>query len=316
MRRALIVSLVLLVLCNVAWALACPKCGKTVPEGSKFCPECGQKFQFRCSKCKKDVTYGAKFCPHCGTKLTWPGVKPGPKPGPKPVPGPAAPTMDSGEIFAKASPAVVRIAIKDKSGQQVGTGSGFFVSADGFVVTNYHVIRTAWSATVVMNDKRKLPVLGYATVAPEHDLALIRVNGKGLPFLKVAPGGRPKVGMKVCAIGYPLGLPCTLSEGIVSGQPKLPVGGKPLDLIQTTAAISPGSSGGPLLSGYGKILVQGVTTGTVKQGQNLNLVIPASFVRDVLGKKGMIRRLPPPLANIPLPAPPPEPGPSYERKYT
>ena len=312
MKRVWIVGLVLVVLCNLALALTCPKCAKPVPDGSKFCPECGQKFQFRCPKCKKDVQHGGKFCPHCGTKLTWPGAKP--KPGPKPAPG--ATPMDSSEIFAKASPAVVRIAVKDKTGRQVGTGSGFLISADGYVVTNYHVIRKAWSATVVTSDKKKMPVLGYAGVVPEHDLALIRVNGKGLPFLAIAPGDRPKVGTKVCAIGYPLGLPCTLSEGIVSGQPKLPIAGKPIELIQTTAAISPGSSGGPLLTGYGRVLVQGVTSGTVLQGQSLNMVLPAKLVRDLLGKKGTIRRLPPPQANLPTPPTPAEPGPKYERKFT
>jgi len=210
---------------------------------------------------------------------------------------------------------VVRINVKDKANQQIGVGSGFLVSPDGYIVTNYHVIRIAWSATVVTNDKKNLPVLGYAAVAPDHDLALLRVNGKNLPFLEIAPGERPKIGTKVCAIGYPRGLPCTLSEGIISGQPRLPFAGKPIDLIQTTAAISLGSSGGPLLSGYGKILVVGVTSGFVPGGQSLNLVVPAGLVRDLIGKKGTIRRLPPPLVNIEVP-PPPDQVPQYERKFT
>ena len=82
--------------------------------------------------------------------------------------------MTSADIFAAARPGVVRIKIMDRAKQEIGSGSGFLVSADGYIVTNFHVIAKAWSATVVTADKKTHPVLGYAAVQPEHDLAVLR----------------------------------------------------------------------------------------------------------------------------------------------
>jgi len=310
-RRVLVVAIVLLVVGGVCLALPCPKCKKDVKPGSKFCASCGQKVNmvFQCAKCKGKIEYGVKFCSHCGVKLQWDGgAKPKPpKPKPPTPKPPSAEPMSSADIFAKASPAVVRIEIKDKAGKRIGIGSGFIVSAEGHVLTNYHVIAKAWSATVILPDKKQMPVLGYAGVDPGRDLALLRVNGRGLAHLELAAGPLPKIGTKVCTIGHPRGLP-TLSEGIVSGQPKLTVSGKPVQYLQTTAAISVGSSGGPLLTGYGKVLVVGVTTGSVRGGQNLNMAVPAVHCRELMKQKTVIRRLPPPRVNVPVatrPAPRP-----------
>ena len=286
-------ALVVLVVGGACLALPCPKCKKDVKPGSKFCPHCGAKVNmvFVCPKCKGEVEHGSKFCPKCGAKLRWDKpIKPRP-PATKPAatkPSAAEP-MSSSDIFAKASPAVVRIVVKDKAGKQIGMGSGFIVSPEGHVLTNYHVIVKAWSAVVVMPDRMQLPVLGYSSVDPSNDLALLRVNGQGLAHLELAGGAMPKIGTKVCAIGHPRGLP-TLSEGIVSGLPKLRVGGKPVQYIQTTAAISRGSSGGPLLTGYGKVLVVGVTTGSVRGGQNLNMAIPAAHGVALTKAKASLRR--------------------------
>ena len=317
MKRALIVAFaVILLVGSLAWAINCPKCGKEIQPNSKFCPGCGNKIEFGCPGCKNKIHFGDKFCPKCGKKLAWPGgpVKP-PTPPPTP-PAPAGASMSSADIFAAARSAVVRVDVKNKAGQKTGSGSGFLVSADGHVVTNYHVIDEAWSATVVTDDKKQHPVIGYAAVEPEHDLAVLRINAKGLPFLTLAPAVLPRVGTKVVSIGFPLGLPLSLSEGIVSGQPELAgFTGKKIQFVQTTAPISPGSSGGPLLSGYGKVLVVGVTAASRRGGQNLNLAIPAARVREILSKKGTLRRLPPPKAQIVIPPAPTTPK-LPERKFT
>jgi len=180
-------------------------------------------------------------------------------------------------IFLRVSPAVVQVVIQDREGATLGTGSGFLISSKGLIATNYHVIEKAHSAHVVLADKTELSVLGVAALDEEADIAIIKVVGQiSAPPLELAGNDLPPVGAKVYAIGNPLGLANTLSDGLVSGHR----GDEKITLIQTTAPISPGSSGGPLLSADGKVV--GVTTLFGKVGQNLNFAVPASHVARLL----------------------------------
>ena len=123
---------------------------------------------------------------------------------------------------------------------------------------------------------------GVLALDEDADLAVLKVNGSSLPYLKLAPKGRfPEVGSRVYAIGNPQGLSNTLSEGLVSGLRDEP---KNLKLIQTTAAISSGSSGGPLLDAVGNVV--GVTTASLAGPltQNLNFAVPATNVYAILEK--------------------------------
>lgn len=194
--------------------------------------------------------------------------------------------MSPEELFAKASPAVVRIIVRDKDFKAIARGSGFFISADGLVVTNYHVIKDAEFATVQLSNNATLFVDGVAAVDPKADLAILKVNGENLPYLIISKEHTPKIGAKVYAIGNPKGLTNTLSEGIISGLRKINEG---LTRIQTTAPISPGSSGGPLLNAKGEVL--GVTTAYLKGGQNLNFAVPAEKIPALLKKRGKLQTL-------------------------
>ena len=195
--------------------------------------------------------------------------------------------MSASELFTVASPAVVRVVVRDKAQKVIGQGSGFFVSEDGLLVTNYHVIEDADSATVLLSSNAMLFVDGVVAYNADTDLALLKVNGDRLSTLSLQTGPVPRVGTKVYAIGNPLGYKNTLSDGIVSGYPDYYKGG--FKVIQTTAAISPGSSGGPLLVADGSVI--GVTTYGNVRGQNLNFVIPCEQINELLTRKGPLATL-------------------------
>ncbi|MCX5674681.1 MAG: tetratricopeptide repeat protein [Planctomycetota bacterium] len=197
----------------------------------------------------------------------------------QPAADPAKPGLSAEQVFSRVSPAVVRVVVRDRQFKEIGLGSGFFVAADGLLVTNHHVVRGAEFATVLRDDGTTLFVEGVLALDPDQDLALLKVNGTGLPCLEVAPAAAPPVGSRVYAIGNPKGLTNSLSEGLVSGIRK--EGGEVL-AIQTTAAISPGSSGGPLVDAQGQVV--GVVTASLAGGQGLNFAVPATAVRALLAK--------------------------------
>ena len=195
---------------------------------------------------------------------------------------PVTPTrLRPDELFRRACPAVVRVNVSDAGGVVLGHGTGFFVSADGLVVTSLHVIGGADVVSVQRSEGAVLPVQGVAAVDAGADLVVLRVDGGGaaLPTLSLGPDEPPAVGTAVYAIGHPLGLRNVLSEGLVSGLGD-PARGQ--HFIQTTAAAGPGSSGGPLMTADGAVV--GVTTATVREAQNMNFAMPAARLRWLLGR--------------------------------
>jgi len=204
-------------------------------------------------------------------------------------------SLDAQQVFTKASPAVVKIRIYSRTGKALSTGSGFFIDATGTIITNYHVIEDAGSVRVDIQKKPSLVVTKIIALDKQGDLAIIKVDGKNLPFLKLSEA-LPKVGEKVFAIGSPHGLTNTLSDGLVSG---LRLQGK-MTLIQTSAPISHGSSGGPLLSSKGVVL--GVTTSGIIKGENLGFVVPAERVTRLIKNPNAASQVSPKLVM------PPEPG--------
>ena len=189
------------------------------------------------------------------------------------------------ELFATASAAVVRIIVRNADREPIGQGSGFLISRDGWVVTNYHVVRAGHSASLILEDYSELPVLGIGAVDRQGDLALLKVAGRNLPCLLVSSGLPPRVGTKVYAIGSPRGLANTLSDGLISGH-RMENG---LSVLQTTAAMSHGSSGGPLLTPEGQVI--GVNSRIRAGGQNLNFAIPAQRIHDLLQRQGALMSL-------------------------
>ncbi|MGO9492910.1 MAG: trypsin-like peptidase domain-containing protein [Terracidiphilus sp.] len=185
------------------------------------------------------------------------------------------------DVVRHSRDAVVQIVVSDQAGNEVSLGSGFIVSADGKVVTNYHVIQNAYSGVVKLANGSFFPVEGVLAVDTDKDLAILKVEGKKLPFLNIAPTLDLNVGDQVVAIGSPLGLEGTVSDGIVSALREEAPG---KDWIQTTAPVSHGNSGGPLLNMRGNV-VGVITWGiSLQEGQNLNFAIPSEEVKSLLGK--------------------------------
>ncbi len=189
-------------------------------------------------------------------------------------------------IAKSANGAVVSIIMSDKSGQPIAQGSGFVISKDGSIVTNYHVIRSGTSAIVRLPDGASFPVDGVLVDDPERDLAIIKAHGQTFHTVELGDSNRVQVGDEVVAIGNPLSMESTVSDGIVSAIRDMDQeGGK---FLQITAPISPGSSGGPLFNMEGQVV--GITAMYLKGGENLNFAIPIDDLKHLLDSYESIRR--------------------------
>lgn len=207
-----------------------------------------------------------------------------PRQAASPAPGPAwqAPLFgpDSLEKLAqKAVPAVVRIDVH--TARDSRQGSGFLVDPSGVILTNYHVIRDAQSARVKLADGDVYDHVSVLAMDQRRDIAVLRVDGYGLPTLSLGNSDSVHVGAPLIVIGSPLGLENTVSTGIVSGHRKEPAG---YQLIQITAPASPGSSGGPVLSLDGTVI--GIAVSQMRSGQNLNFAVPINYARGLLSHVG------------------------------
>lgn len=191
--------------------------------------------------------------------------------------------LTTAQVVARCTDSVVLIEVNDAFGKLASSGSGFIVSADGKIATNHHVIANAHIVTVKLNNGASFQMKRVVADDPTHDVAIIEVPGMNLPTLNLAPSGSVAVGQHVVAIGSPgmLGpevLQNSASDGIVSGIREF----QGIKLIQTTAPISPGNSGGPLLSTEGKVV--GLTAYGLQalKGENLNFAVSADAVATLL----------------------------------
>lgn len=197
----------------------------------------------------------------------------------KPQPVEESPT----DLFKRLAPAVVRVVSQSSTGESRGQGSGFFISSDGFIVTNYHVIENADIVEIFLDNNARYPLEGVVAVSKEKDIAVLKVNAVNMQKLQPAVGGFPTIGTTVYAIGNPQGLVNTFSRGEVSGLRQI---GSEFSLIQCTAPISPGSSGGPLLTKNGEVI--GITTCYFAKGQNLNFAVPSQYILELkVNSKGL-----------------------------
>ncbi|MBE3132265.1 MAG: trypsin-like peptidase domain-containing protein [Acidobacteria bacterium] len=206
-------------------------------------------------------------------------------PTPKPAVGTVTADMDGATLFAKASPAVVRIEMLAADYTPRGQGSGFVVSPDGMVVTNHHVMHRGMRGLVRFGEVKALPMVTVLAQDEEKDLAVIKVDGVDLPYLEVLPEGeKPAVGSRAYAIGTPVGFTNTFSEGSVSGLRDTDRRSE----VQTTAPISSGSSGGPLMDARGRVI--GVNTWVRVEQQagriveSLNFAVSSKEVHEILKK--------------------------------
>jgi len=193
----------------------------------------------------------------------------------------SAPPRKSIPAIAKAAKnAVVTIVMEDND-KPIALGTGFLVSADGAILTNYHVIANGNTAVVKLSDGTMLIVDGVLAADKVRDLAVIKIHGKNFQTLILGNSDRVAVGEEVVAIGHPLGLELTVSNGILSAVPTIEKeGGK---FLQVTAPISHGSSGGPLFNMVGEVI--GITSGINENGENLNFAIPVNDAKLLLNKQ-------------------------------
>jgi serine protease Do len=169
-----------------------------------------------------------------------------------------------------------------RSRKSASLGSGFVISADGYIVTNNHVIEGADTIRVNMGrvgkeDTYEARVVG---VDPMTDLALIKIEASGLPFLAFGDSDALEVGEWVVAIGSPLGLDHTVTAGIISAKGRSIQSGPYDDFLQTDASINRGNSGGPLLNMDGQVV--GINTAIAQRAQGIGFAIPSSMAQEII----------------------------------
>ena len=180
------------------------------------------------------------------------------------------------QVYDKCSPAVFYIEVYDAGGYATGSGSGFFLDSEGTAVTNYHVLENNYSANITLSgDGKVYKVEGVYDYNIEQDWAVIKVEGSGFPYMEIGDESTIIGGATVYAIGSPLGLQSTISQGLISNANRQIDG---TTYIQTSAAISHGSSGGALINKYGQVI--GITSAGFTDGENLGLAIPVSVFED------------------------------------
>ncbi|MSR76446.1 MAG: PDZ domain-containing protein [Candidatus Ryanbacteria bacterium] len=164
--------------------------------------------------------------------------------------------------------------------QQISAGSGFIVRDDGLIVSNRHVVQDATADyTVIMTDAKKYTAKVLAR-DPLQDIAILKIDAKGLPTIALGDSSSAQLGQKVIAIGNALGeFQNTISVGIVSGLSRTIVasGFELRQLIQTDAAINPGNSGGPLINLSGEVV--GMNTAVASGAENIGFALPINIIK-------------------------------------
>jgi S1-C subfamily serine protease len=201
------------------------------------------------------------------------------------------------DVVERTGPAVVSMSIgaagRDDEIEPAGAGSGFVITPDGYVVTNCHVVQGAprIDLTFMNGDRRKAALVG---LDESTDLAVVCVNTSGLPFVGLGESAGLRVGQLVIAAGNPYGFQSTVSTGVVSalGRSLRTRPGRLIEnVIQHTAPLNPGNSGGPLLDSRGRVV--GINTAIIAMAQGIGFAIPADTARTVIAQlitKGKVTR--------------------------
>ena len=208
-----------------------------------------------------------------------------------------APPLSPAAIAARATPATVTILTFTVAGDTLGQGSGFIVRASGVIITNWHVIAGAGAATIILASGERYSRVLYLDGDSTRDVALLQIPGAGLPVLPVR-NDLPPPGSRVVVIGSPLGLARTVTDGVVSATRVV----QGLELVQVSAPISHGSSGGPILDSRGRVFA--IASAFLAEGQQLNFAVPVRYAMGLLA----LQPTPRPLSTSPAGLAPPAAG--------
>jgi S1-C subfamily serine protease len=200
-------------------------------------------------------------------------------------------------VVESVGPAVVSISVGGNQhhheGEQAGAGSGVVIAPDGYILTNDHVVRNAKHLTVGLTDGTSLSA-ALIGKDPATDLAVIRANAAYLPASTLGSSDRLRVGQLVIAMGNPFGFQSTVSTGVISalGRTLRSTQGRLIEnIIQHTAPLNPGNSGGPLVDSSGR--VAGINTAIIAMAQGIGFSIPADTAKWVVSQiltHGRVRR--------------------------
>ena len=194
------------------------------------------------------------------------------------------------QIAQKALASTVLLVMEDANGQPLSLGSGFFVR-NGQVATNLHVVKGASRGYAKLVDQNtKYDIEGITAVDAERDLVILKISVPGAQVISLGDSDTVQVGARVYAVGNPRGLEGTFSQGIISSIRKVGTD----KILQLTAPISPGSSGGPVLNDKGQVI--GVSVATFRGGQNLNFAIPSNYLKKLMKQLGPAKPFPKTLA--------------------
>src|SRR5580693_3017807 len=223
---------------------------------------------------------------------------------PRPDAAPTDPSTEPLDAYSAAvvgavatvGPAVVSIYVggaAEAERARGGAGSGVVVTPDGYLLTNEHVVQRVAQARVTFVDGRSVPAM-VAGRDPATDLAVLRAQAGALPYAQLAGTQRLRAGQLVVAVGNPLGFESTVSAGVVSalGRSLRSRHGRLIEgVVQHTAALNPGNSGGPLVDAHGA--VSGINTAIIPMAQGIGFAIPAATAQWVLTQiltQGRVRR--------------------------
>ena len=190
------------------------------------------------------------------------------------------------QIAQKALDSTVLLLMEDAKGQPLTLGSGFFVR-NNQVATNLHVVKGASRGYAkLVGQKTKYNIEGITAIDAEHDLVILKISVPGAKTIPLGDSDTVQVGASIYAVGNPRGLEGTFSQGIISSIRKIGTD----RILQITAPISPGSSGGPVLNDKGQVI--GVSVATFRSGQNLNFAIPSNYLEKLMEQIGPVKPLP------------------------